>query len=149
MPKRISELPLVIAGVNRANLLPALESVRGCLKTTSMLWMRVLGLPVLSGVVVSEWSKTSAAAVQKFCRGNGYSNLLLRIDRRNDRWTRRRGGYIVPLPEIPPLVKELREELMLALLLEPVSPYCDQYQLGWNYGTRSRKDVHRSGRPGL
>jgi hypothetical protein len=123
------KLPLEIAAVGRANLLPALESVRGCLKTTSMLWMRALALPVLSGVVVSDWSKTSANAVRRFSNRGGFSRLLLRIDKRNQRWTRRRGGYLLDLAEVPATVKDLHREGMIAVLLEPVSPYTDQYSL--------------------
>ncbi len=123
------KLPLEIASVSDFNLLPALESVRGCLKTTSMLWMHALGLPVLPGVVVSDWSKASAIAVNRFCRRGQFSNLLLRIDKRNERWTRRRGGYLLGLRDMPALVKELQREGMIAALLEPASPYADQYSL--------------------
>ena len=45
MSKAPSELPLEIATVSRSHLLSALESVRGCLKTTSMLWMHTLDFP--------------------------------------------------------------------------------------------------------
>jgi hypothetical protein len=123
------ELPLEIALVNRANLLSALESVRGCLKTTSMLWMHALGLSVLSGVVVADWSKASAKAVQGFSERGGFSKLLLRIDKRHERWTRRRGGYLLNLAEVPATIEELEHEHMIAALLEPASPYADQYSL--------------------
>ncbi len=83
-----------------------------------MVWMRTLGLPVLSGVVVDGWSHDSAAAVNKFCDRNDFSSVLLRIDKRHDRWTRRRGGYILPQPAIPDTLGELKREGMLALLLE-------------------------------
>jgi hypothetical protein len=124
-----SELPLEIAGVNRTNLLSSLEAVRGCLKTTSMLWMHALGLRVLSGVVVSDWSKASAQAVQRFARRGRFSQLLLRIDKRDERWARRRGGYLLALPEVDAIVRELRREGRIAVLLEPASPYADQYSL--------------------
>lgn len=123
------KLPLDIASVSRTNLLSALESVRGCLKTTSMLWMHALGLPVLSGVVVSDWSPTSANAVRRFCKRGRFLELLLRIDKRHDRWTRRRGGYLIPLSQVSATVKELRKEGMVTVLLEPASPYADQYSL--------------------
>lgn len=129
MSKVSSKLPLEIATVRRDNLLSALEAVRGCLKTSSMLWMRVLGLPVLSGVVVFDWSKVSANAVRRFSRRNRFSKLLLRIDKRDQRWTRRRGGYLVTLAEVPATIKELQHEGMIAALLEPASPYTDQYSL--------------------
>lgn len=129
MSKAPYNLPLDIAAVNRDSLLSALESVRGCLKTTSMLWMHALALPVLSGVVVSDWSKASADAIRRFSKRGGFSKLLLRIDKRDQRWTRRRGGYLLTLAEIPATIKELHREGMIAVLLEPASPYADQYSL--------------------
>ena len=129
MSKTNRKLPLEITSVSRSNLLSALESVRGCLKTTSMLWMHALGLPVLPGVVVSDWSKASAIAVNRFCRRGQLSSLLLRIDKRHERWTRRRGGYLLNLPDVPSVVKELQREGMIAALLEPASPYADHYSL--------------------
>lgn len=129
MSKALPSLPLEIATVNTANLLSALELVRGCLKTTSMLWMHALSLPVLSGVLVSDWSKTSAKAVHRFARNGRFAKLLLRIDKRHERWTRRRGGYLLTLAELPTTIEELRLEGMVAALLEPASPYADQYSL--------------------
>jgi len=94
-----------------------------------MLWMHALGLPVLSGVVVSDWSEASAGAIRKFCRTHRFSELLLRIDKRDDRWTRRRGGYLIPLSQVPATVRELKREGRIAVLLEPASPYADEYSL--------------------
>jgi hypothetical protein len=94
-----------------------------------MLRMHALGLPVLPGVVVSDWSKDSALAVKRFCRRGQFSKLLLRIDKCNERWTRRRGGYLLTLHDVPPTVKELQREGMIAALLEPATPYTDQYSL--------------------
>jgi len=122
-------LPFDIASVERSNLIPALEAVRGCLKTASMLWMHALGLPVLSGVVVSNWSKGTASVVRRFSTQQRSSELLLRIDKRNDRWTQRRGGYLISLSQIPTIIRELSREGFIAALLEPASPYADQYSL--------------------
>lgn len=122
-------LPLRITEVGPGNLLLALEAVRGCLKTTSMLWMHALHLPVLPGVVVGDWSAESARCVRQFCIRNHFSELLLRVDKRRERWTKRRGGYIVGLTAVPDIVRELAAEGMVAVLLEPASPYADQYSL--------------------
>lgn len=119
MSKTSSKLPLDIATVSRVNLLSALEAVRGCLKTTSMLWMHALGLPVLSGVVLSDWSKASAIAVHRFARHGRFSRVLLRIDKRDERWTRRRGGYLLALTELSATIKQLRREGMIAVLSSP------------------------------
>jgi hypothetical protein len=94
-----------------------------------MLWMHALGLSVLSGVVVSDWSKASAKAVHTFSKRGRFSKLLLRIDKRHERWTRRRGGYLLTLAEVPATVEELQHEGMIAVLLEPASPYADRYSL--------------------
>ena len=94
-----------------------------------MLWLRSLGVPVLAGVIVEDWSPRSSQAVRHFCRKHAYSSLLLRIDKRNQRWTKRRGGYILDISAIPSTVQELAREAMIALLLEPVSPYRDMYSL--------------------
>jgi hypothetical protein len=91
--------------------------------------MHALSLPVLSGVVVSDWSTASANAVHRFSRNGRFSKLLLRIDKRHERWTRRRGGYLLTLAELPATIEELRREGMVAALLEPASPYADQYSL--------------------
>ncbi len=124
-----SSLPIQIDAVKPANLIQALDAVRGCLKATSMLWMRSLGLPTLSGVIVSNWSSASAAAVRSFSLKHAYSSLLLRIDKRDERWTKRRGGYILPISQVPGTVRELKKEGMIAVLLEPASPYKDLYSL--------------------
>ena len=94
-----------------------------------MLWMHALGLPVLSGVVVSNWSKGTASVVRRFSTQQRSSELLLRIDKRNDRWTQRRGGYLISLSQIPTIIRELSREGFIAALLEPASPYADQYSL--------------------
>ena len=107
----------------------ALDCVRGCLKATSMLWMGALGLPVLSGVIVSDWSDASADAVRRFARARGFSQLLLRVDKPNERWSPRRGGYLLDLSQIATTVHELNGEGRIAILLEPASPYADQYSL--------------------
>lgn len=149
MPKTKYKLPLEIAAVSRSSLLLALESVRGCLKTTSMLWMHALGLPVLSGVVVSDWSEISASAVRIFCRTHRFSELLLRIDKRDDRWTRRRGGYLIPLSQVPATVRELKREKRIAVLLEPASPYVDLYSLAGITNPEQRKIIVEVVGPGF
>ncbi len=94
-----------------------------------MLWMHALDIPVLRGIVISEWSRASASAVRRFCKKGAFSKLLLRIDRRDDRWTPRRGGYLISIPQVPATVDELYGEGRIAILLEPASPYADQYSM--------------------
>jgi len=121
--------PLQITTVSANDFLEALHSVRGHLKAASMLWMHLLGLPLLSGVIVRDWSKESQWTVQRFCRIHGFREVLLRIDRRGQRWTSRRGGYLVPVAHLGKIVAQLRRESTLAILLEPASPYADRYSL--------------------
>lgn len=122
--------PIEIASVSAENLLPALDIVRGCWKATTILWLQAMRLPVLSGVIIPEWSAQAVALVRRFCRQNRFSELLLRIDKPGERWTRRRGGYIVPLSKVRESVNELSREGMITILLEPASPYSNYCALG-------------------
>jgi hypothetical protein len=126
----IKKRPIDISTISPRNLLPALDSVRGCWKATTMLWMHAMGVPVLSGVIVPDWSEKSARAVRNYSRKHGVSELLLRIDRPRQRWTARRGGYLVPGSGAGEAVKEVTREGMIAMFLEPASPYCNLYALG-------------------
>jgi len=92
-----------------------------------MLWMKALGLPILSGIVVSDWSKKSANFVQEFSRKHYFTELLLRVDRKGERWTRRRGGYLLPVADVHNTVDQLKREGFITILLEPVSPFSDEY----------------------
>ena len=87
-------------------------------------------LPVLPGLIVSKWSRRTAAVVRKYCARMRYSEVLLRIDKSGQRWTRRRGGYLLRVRDVGGVVKDLSHEGMIAILLEPASPYMDCYSLG-------------------
>ncbi|HEV2491894.1 MAG TPA: hypothetical protein VG204_02355 [Terriglobia bacterium] len=119
-----------ISKITLSNLLSGLDAVRGCWKATTMLWMHAMGLPVLSGIIVPNWSEEAATLVAGFSRRNKFSDLLLRIDKPGQRWTARRGGYLLPVSEAQKTSKELTRERMIAIFLEPASPYSNHYALG-------------------
>jgi hypothetical protein len=91
--------------------------------------MHVSDFPILSGLVLKGWSRESEAAVSRFCEERNLSEVLVRIEKPGQRWTRRRGGYTIPVSEARGVVDDLAEGGMLALLLEPASPYADVYSL--------------------
>src|SRR6266566_751434 len=86
---------LETSGVTRENLASALSMVEGCWKSSSLLWMQANGFPVLPGLILGGWTQASQEAVDGFCRGRNVSGLLVRIEKPGQRWTRRRGGYII------------------------------------------------------
>jgi len=91
--------------------------------------MQSNGFPVLPGLILNGWAIETETAVSKFCQARNYSELLLRIEKPGQRWTRRRGGYNIPISAVRSVVQDLAKEGMLALLLEPASPYSDLYSL--------------------
>jgi hypothetical protein len=115
--------------VTPGNLPDLLATVQGCWKSSSLLWLQTNDFPVLTGVVVSQWSDEAEEAVLRLCREGSFSELLVRIEKPGQRWTRRRGGYTIPVRVARGLVDELEQEGMLTLLLEPASPYSDLYSL--------------------
>ncbi len=118
-----------IGTVRLENLPSLLARFSGCWKACSIFWMQAMGFPILSGIVVSRWSRHAGAAVETFCRRNGFSELLLRLERPGQRWTKRRGGYLVSVADVPQVVDEITREGMVTILLEPASPYMDHYSL--------------------
>jgi len=115
--------------VGRDNLANFLDVLPGCWKCSSLLWMQSNGFPVLPGLILNRWAREAEAAVSKFCLERNLSELLLRIEKPGERWTRRRGGYNIPVSAARGVVEDLAKEGMLALLLEPASPYSDLYSL--------------------
>lgn len=117
------------AEASSENLGAALEVLQGCWKSSSLLWMHVNHFPALSGLILGRWLPESGEAINAFSRVGAFSELLVRIEKPGQRWTRRRGGYLIPVTAAPSLVSELASEGMLTLLLEPVSPHSDLYSL--------------------
>jgi hypothetical protein len=115
--------------VSPENLPNALAELQGCWKSSSILWMHVNRFPALAGLIFNGWFQDSEEAIIRFCRERAFSELLLRIEKPGQRWTRRRGGYNVSLEAVENLVQNLQREGMMAILLEPASPYSDLFSL--------------------
>ncbi len=113
----------------RDNLADFLGVLPGCWKCSTLLWMQSNGFPVLPGLILNGWVRETEAAVSRFCRERNFSELLLRIEKPGQRWTRRRGGYTIPLGKVRRQVEELAGDGMIAILLEPASPYLDMFSL--------------------
>jgi hypothetical protein len=119
------ETPLV----NSDNLPGFLELVRGCWKCSSILWLQTNGFPVLQGLILNGWEPVTETRVSRFCRDRSLSELLVRVEKPAQRWTRRRGGYTIPLSLVRVQVEELAGEEMLTILLEPANPYTDRFSV--------------------
>ncbi len=115
--------------ISRNNLADSLAVLQGCWKCGSLLWMQSNGFPVLPGLILNTWTHETEAAVSRFYREGNFSELLLRIEKPGERWTRRRGGYTIPLDKVRSQVEELTGEGMITILLEPASPYSDTFSL--------------------
>lgn len=122
--------PLELRHVSERNLQESVRSVNGYLKFASMVWIRALRQPILDGLVVQHWSVEAERALKAFCVRHGCDEVLLRIDTLNQRWSERRGGYIIPRSKARGMVKELYSDGKIAAFLEPLSPYRDRYSLG-------------------
>jgi len=114
---------------DRANLSYFLDILQGSWKCSSLLWMQSNSFPVLPGLILNSWTRETGAAVSRFCRERDFSELLLRTENPGQRWTRRRGGYTIPIATARSVVEELAKEGLLTLLMEPASPYSDLYSL--------------------
>jgi hypothetical protein len=118
-----------ISQLESSDLPRLLSFVGGCWKSSSILWLKANSFPVLEGLILNSWSARAERAISSFCARRLVSELLLRIEKPGRRWTQRRGGYTVSLAELRPLVEDLANENLLIILLEPASPYADEYSL--------------------
>lgn len=116
---------IAIANSNTTSLSASLAQLEGCWKSSSILWMQSRGFPVLDGLILNSWSPEVSISVERFSSKRKFSELLLRIEARGQRWTQRRGGYHVPLAELQRRIEDLANEGLLAILLEPASPHSD------------------------
>ncbi|SRR5258708_25456869 len=116
-----------VSGHNRSTVI---RSLGGHIKAVSLVWMKSLGLPLLDGVIVRRWSRQASDTVARFCRQRGFVQVLLRIDKKNQRWTRRRGGFLVDVTDLPKITRELMREDIVSIVLEPASPYADLCSFG-------------------
>jgi len=106
-----------------------MASLRGYLKFASLLWIRAARQPTLDGVIIGRWSKDAETALSNFCDRKNYSEMLLRTDARNERWSARRGGYLIPRSGARAVVREVGKEHRICAFLEPLSPHRDLYSL--------------------
>jgi hypothetical protein len=67
--------------------------------------------------------------VDRFSREMNFPELLVRIEQPGVRWTRRRGGYTIPSERAQSTVQALADQGFITILLEPASPYADQFSL--------------------
>ena len=118
-----------ITRISEKNLIATLSQLEGHLKAASLLWMRVLGVPVLKGLIIADWSSASARTFYTFCAKNKFTEVLLRIDKHGQRWTNQRGGYLLSVDQVGSMVRKLRRRETLAITLEPISPYSDRYSI--------------------
>src|SRR5260370_3040463 len=115
--------------ISRDKLADSMTVLKVCWKCGSLLWMQSNGYPVLQGLILKGWVREDEAAVSRFCRERNFSELLISLEKPGDRWTRRRGGYTIPLDKVRSQVEELASEGMITILLEPASPYLDTFSL--------------------
>ena len=138
-----------ITKVRGEAFIPTLQNVRGFMKATSIIWLYELGLPVLPGLIVRGWSDKVSLRIHEFCRRKRFTRLLLRIDKSEERWGKRRGGYIVAVRGIRRHVEALLQEGYIGILLEPASPYADSYTLAALVVPEKRKMIVEVVGPGF
>jgi hypothetical protein len=119
-----------IASITSQNRAVALRVLEGHVKAVSLIWLKVIGLPALDGIIVRQWSRQASQILTRFCKRHDFSEVLLRIDKKAQRWTQERGGFVVDLKRLPKMVRELKERGFISILLEPASPYDDVYSFG-------------------
>jgi hypothetical protein len=99
-------------------------------KIRSWALLKALGLPTLSGIVISEWDTSVPSVIRSFAEIVGAQTLTFRSDREFEIGTYPRGGQLLDLGSA---IGETRVSLNAGrtpFLLEPRSPLRDWYSAG-------------------
>ena len=109
--------------------LQALDYFSGCYKTLSIIYLRMLDLPVLKGVAVVRWDEYVRQEVLGLFNTWGLSSVLVRTDKKAETGRYMRGGYVTGIGELDKEVNTILGAGRIVILLEPKSPYQDLYSL--------------------
>lgn len=123
------EEPVAIASISSQHFDSILRRFSGYAKSCSLTWLRMLGVSTLDGLIVDSWNARAEECARAFANRMLVEALLLRIDRKAQRWTSRRGGYLIEVASLPALHSELAREGFISILLEPASPLSNRCAL--------------------
>jgi hypothetical protein len=99
-------------------------------KLISWLALHVLELPTLAGIVFDSWSVEVEAYVHAFADSLGVDRLLLRSDKADETGKYPVGGFLVNMGQIVEHAEPFLSEDRVVFLMEPRSPFRDEYSLG-------------------
>ena len=118
---------------------PLPASLVGYNKIASIFEICQLGLPTLRTLVVAAWSETIACRVEDYIRQNGWSQVMIRSDRRPEVPNSPRGGFLFDLKSCIAAIGELIASGRVVLVVEPANKYDNLY--GINVLFDSSEDV--------
>src|SRR5205823_8091898 len=121
--------PILIGNIGYREIRGITHRLTGYVKSCSILWLHTFGIPVLDGMIIDAWHSITPECINAFTKQIRSDLLLLRIDYKNQRWTDRRGGFLVETNEVADLWKDLSKDKFIPILLEPASPYSNQCAL--------------------
>lgn len=104
-----------------------LDALDGFWKFWSYVFLTSLNYPTLKGFVLLERGPQSPEEVRSWATANGWSELLIRHDRRDENPTYERGGFLCSLDDIENILTEFMVGGRIVGFLEPYSPFNDYY----------------------
>lgn len=113
-----------ISGKEIFSLIKKVEEYK---KLQSYLVLYYLGLPVLKGFIITNWTKETAYELKKVFLRYGWENAMLRSDCSRNVSKKPPGGFLYSEKEIPDLVRRVLQDDRTPFLLEPVSRFDDLY----------------------
>lgn len=118
----------------------ALDNLKGYYKTLSIIYLRIIGYPILNGIIITSWDEKAKETIIDFCKKNHFKELLIRIDKVQETGSAPRGGYIIDYKNLEKEVTRYLREERIVILLEPKSPYNDLYSVNALYA-EDREDI--------
>ena len=98
-------------------------------KVASIFELLHMGLPTLSGLILGSWNEEVASRVSDYILSRGWSQVVVRSDTRFESRDSPRGGYLCAIPDLGNVIGPLISLGRVAILLEPINRYQNQYGL--------------------
>ena len=126
--------------INNKKIPRIFERLEGYWKFYSIALLRHFDFPTLNGILIFDPCKKVKHEIDKYMFKNGFSSLLIRHDKRDEKPSYPKGGYIVDKDELCSEIDRYIKMNRIVLLLEPADPLNDLYSVN-AYFNKNKENI--------
>lgn len=137
-----------IVDASTIDLDKVIADLDGFFKFQSILYLRKLGLPVLDGIILTQWNDATRRELLTYCRKRRWSAVLLRHDKKPETPPYPMGGYLISTKDIQVEVLKYFDLGRIVFLMEPCCQFDNSYNISALFENDNRMTIEIVG-PGF